>query len=127
MATCCVRAHYSKGPLFFIVRFASYRLSQYYTDKYRRPNPEDDPIYVGMIVKNLGEPGRKAGKFKLQFTTLLRSILKRHRGSQRDLHFVLMTDERSVPCLRPILVKYIPKDLTNSNQSEFEGALLKAD
>ncbi|TRY61033.1 hypothetical protein TCAL_01446 [Tigriopus californicus] len=80
-----------------------------YSTYRRQRHPADDPICIGMIVKNVWRPGKKGVKLRQQFFTVLRSILRQSR--RKSLHFVFLTDPISVPLLDPILKKYLPIDL----------------
>ena len=58
-----------------------------------------------MIMKNVDRPGPKSGGFKMQFVTMLRSMLE--TTATRAFHMTILTDEDSIPYVRPILEKYI--------------------
>ena len=57
---------------------------------------EDSTIHVAIIMKGVGRGLQKCHNLKYQFVTMFRSILKH---SSTNLHFILLTDERSVPYL----------------------------
>ena len=64
-------------------------------------------------MKGVGSGHYKAHNLKYQFVTLLRSILQKNQ-SKKDLHFVLLTDPKSVPYLAKILQKFIWRDTGKS-------------
>lgn len=66
-------------------------------------------------MKGVGQGYDKCHNLKYQFVTMLRSILKNNRKS--DLHFIFLTDPKSVPYLDKIMRKYI-KGLEHENRGE---------
>ena len=51
----------------------------------------DGPMHVGIIMKNVARPGKKAAVLKSQFVTLLRSIIA--HTTEKDIHLFIITDE----------------------------------
>lgn len=99
-----------QGTIAHILYYGSRSFTSHPHSTYRRhPNAADDPICIGMIVKNVWRPGEKSVKLRRHFFTVLRSILRQSR--RKSLHFVFLTDPTSVPLLDPILKKYLPIDL----------------
>ena len=72
-------------------------------------------IHVGVIMKGVWKGLEKCNNLKFQFVTMIRSILKKNR--RLDLHFVLLTDPKSVYYLDKILRKFIDRDLDKSTVS----------
>ena len=78
----------------------------------------EDTIHVGMILKNVAIASKKASIFKMQFITLIRSILKLHKDP-RPLHFLVLTDTESAEILNHILRLYVEKFATVRVTYEF--------
>jgi hypothetical protein len=77
-----------------------------------RPEEKDNStIHIGIILKGVGRGHEKGHHLKLQFVTLYRSILR--HASDRHLHFVVMTDAKSVPYLDKLFRKFIKRDLSD--------------
>lgn len=63
-----------------------------------------------MIVKNVGRAGEKSIKLKDQFAVVFTSILRqRAPRTSSQLHFVIFSDVKSVPYIRPILRNLIDR------------------
>ena len=75
---------------------------------------EDSTIHVAIIMKGVGRGLQKCHNLKYQFVTMLRSILKH---SSKNLHFILLTDERSVPYLDRIFRKFIHRDIKQKSKA----------
>ena len=71
---------------------------------------EDAAIHIGIILKNVASGSEKSHKLKMQFVTMVRSLLRGTQPSSRPLHFLLLTDPESVPYLRPVLEKFPSRD-----------------
>ena len=69
---------------------------------------DDSVIHIGIIVKGVGLGHEKSHKLKYQFVTTYRSILK--HAKRKNLHFLIMTDPRSVPYLEKIMRKFAERD-----------------
>ena len=71
-------------------------------------NNEDSPIHIAIIMKGVGRGLQKCHNLKYQFVTMFRSILKH---TSTNLHFILLTDSRSVPYLDKLFRKFIHRDI----------------
>ena len=69
---------------------------------------DDSVIHIGIIVKGVGFGHEKSHQLKYQFVTTYRSILK--HAKRKNLHFLIMTDPRSVPYLEKIMRKFAERD-----------------
>ena len=69
---------------------------------------DDSVIHIGIIVKGVGFGHEKSNQLKYQFVTTYRSILK--HAKRKNLHFLIMTDPRSVPYLEKIMRKFAERD-----------------
>ena len=83
------------------------------------PNPlvnqnNEEPIHIGIIMKGVGRGLMKCHHLKLQFVVLYRSILQL---TSKNLHFVMLTDKRSVPYLDRLFRKFIHRDLISKGKS----------
>ena len=65
-------------------------------------------IHIGIIVKGVGFGHEKSQRLKYQFVTTYRSILQ--NAKRKNLHFLIMTDPRSVPYLEKIMRKFAERD-----------------
>ena len=72
------------------------------------PTDEDSTIHIAVIMKGVGRGVMKCHNLKFQFVTMYRSILKQ---TSQNLHFIMLTDRRSVPYLDRIFRKFIHRDI----------------
>ena len=79
---------------------------------------DDSMIHIGIIVKGVGFGHEKANQLKYQFVTTYRSILK--HAKQKNLHFLIMTDPRSVPYLEKIMRKFAERDRCKSIEVSYD-------
>jgi len=75
-------------------------------------NTDDNIIHVGIIMKGVWQGYEKCHNLKYQFVTMIRSILQ--KSKRKNLHFVFLTDQKSVTYLDKILRKFIKKDFDDT-------------
>lgn len=68
-------------------------------------------------MKGVGSGRFKGHELKYQFVTMYRSILKHSHQGLYDLHFLLLTDSRSVPYLAKIIEKFIRRDVKGNGSA----------
>ena len=78
---------------------------------------DDNIIHVGIIMKGVWQGYEKCHNLKYQFVTMIRSILQ--KSKRKNLHFVFLTDQKSVAYLDKILRKFIIKDFDDTTVSFF--------
>ena len=76
---------------------------------------DDNIIHVGIIMKGVWQGYEKCHNLKYQFVTMIRSILQ--KSKRKNLHFVFLTDQKSVAYLDKILRKFITKDFDDTRVS----------
>ena len=68
-------------------------------------------------MKGVWQGYEKCHNLKYQFVTMIRSILQ--KSKRKNLHFVFLTDQKSVTYLDKILRKFIKKDFDDTTVSFF--------
>ena len=66
-------------------------------------------------MKGVWQGYEKCHNLKYQFVTMIRSILQ--KSKRKNLHFVFLTDQKSVTYLDKILRKFITKDFDDTRVS----------
>ena len=68
-------------------------------------------------MKGVWQGYEKCHNLKYQFVTMIRSILQ--KSKRKNLHFVFLTDQKSVAYLDKILRKFIKRDFDDTTVSFF--------
>ena len=98
-----------------VERGTNYRTISKYKIRNYSHLQDDNIIHVGIIMKGVWQGYEKCHNLKYQFVTMIRSILQ--KSKRKNLHFVFLTDQKSVAYLDKILRKFITKDFDDTRVS----------